>query len=314
MNIKPYNNILPTKLVLGCEPLGGTDWGKVNKSEVYKSIRRALDFGINTFDIADVYGLGKAEMELSKVLGKDRKNAFIITKFGIRWEAPVGRNRAFTYRDSSADYMNNALDASLKRLKIDTIPLYFIHWPDSKCNLENTIEALERAKEKGKIVNYGLSNFNIEAIPDHIFKDYSISAYQGCMNIVEAERDLKNFKKAIAHNLTTFGYGPLAQGLLSGKYNQYSNFDQSDRRFRLPHFQNGNWENNRSILDLLQILSKKYNKSISQLAIRWAFDGYKVVDCVIAGAKTPDQVEKNYGSLGFELSINDIQMINMLLN
>jgi aryl-alcohol dehydrogenase-like predicted oxidoreductase len=106
----------------------------------------------------------------------------------------------------------------------------------------------------------------------------------------------------------------LAQGLLSGKYNQYSNFDQSDRRFRLPHFQNGNWENNRSILDLLQILSKKYNKSISQLAIRWAFDGYKVVDCVIAGAKTPDQVEKNYGSLGFELSINDIQMINMLLN
>jgi aryl-alcohol dehydrogenase-like predicted oxidoreductase len=300
-----------SNLTFGCEPLGGTDWGEIDLPEIRKSIEFAFDLGINVFDVADVYGLGKAEEELTKSLGPKIRDAFVITKFGVRWEYKEGAERAITYKDSSPQYMVKALESSLRRLKLDTIPLYFIHWPDDKTLLEDTIEALQKVKSEGKILNYGISNFfNFEN--EDLFHKYNISAFQGPLNLIDFKRGINVFNSARQAKVTTFSYGPLAQGLLTGKFNQQTKFSLDDRRNRLPHFQHENWEANDKILSSLNKISKKYNKSISQIAIRWVIDNCNV-DSVITGAKSREQVSSNFETLDFSLEINDINTLNEIV-
>ena len=297
-----------SKLTFGCEPLGGTDWGKIDISEIRKSIEFAFDHGINTFDVADVYGLGNAEMELSKALGLKIKEAFIITKFGIRWEYNENGNRASTYKDSSPNYMIQALESSLRRLKIDCIPLYFIHWPDDNTKLDETIEALEKVKSEGKILNYGISNFfNFEN--EALFRKYKISAFQGPLNLIDFKRAINVFDSAKKAGATTFSYGPLAQGLLTGKFNQFTKFEIDDRRSRLSHFQLEEWDLNNKLLETLSSISSNYNKSVSQIAIRWVIDNCDI-DSVIVGAKNISQVKSNLETLEFILQKNDIELLD----
>lgn len=300
-----------SKLTFGCEPLGGTDWGKIDLSEIRKSIEFAFDLGINVFDVADVYGLGNAEVELAKSLGLKIRDAFIITKFGVRWEYKEGKARAITFKDSSPAYMVKALESSLRRLKVDTIPLYLIHWPDDKTLLEDTIEALQKVKSDGKIMNYGISNFfNFEN--EALFRKYNISAFQGPLNLIDFKRGINAFNSAKRASVSTFSYGPLAQGLLTGKFNQNSKFELDDRRNRLPHFQHENWEANNKILYSLNQISKKYNKNISQIAIRWVIDNCNI-DSVITGAKNREQVISNFETLSFSLDKNDIDTLNEIV-
>jgi len=256
-----------------------------------------------------VYGLGKAEIELSKALGSFRKDAFIITKFGVRWEKSNFGGRAFTYMDSSPSYLIKALHDSLKRLKIDAIPLYLIHWPDNKINIEETIIALEKVKSEGKIMNYGISNFFSEST-FLLFNDFNISAFQGPINLIDYKKSDLIFKQAKKQNITTFSYSPLAQGLFTGKYDSSSRFDQSDRRHRLIHFQPEHWEKNNKILNILNKLSIKYNRPISQIAIRWVIDNCKI-DSVVVSAKNVDQVDSNIDSLEFTLQQEDIDKLNI---
>lgn len=300
-----------SKLTFGCEPLGGADWGKIDLAEIRESIEFAFDLGINVFDVADVYGLGNAEIELAKALGPKIREAFIITKFGVRWENNEQGNRAITYKDASPKYMLYALESSLRRLKLDTIPLYFIHWPDDKTLLEDTIDALDKVKAEGKIMNYGISNFfNFDY--ESFSQKQNISAYQGPLNLIDFKRSINVFKSAKRASVTTFSYGPLAQGLLTGKFNQSTKFDLDDRRSRLPHFQNENWDINNQILHSLNQISKKYNKSPSQIAIRWVIDNCNI-DSVITGAKSRDQVSSNIETLNFILECDDIELLNNVI-
>jgi aryl-alcohol dehydrogenase-like predicted oxidoreductase len=306
MNI---NTIYPlSKLTFGCEPLGGTDWGKIDIPEIRKSIEFAFDNGINVFDVADVYGLGNAEIELSKALGLKIKDVFIITKFGVRWDYNENGNRASTYKDSSPKYMVQALESSLSRLRLDCIPLYLIHWPDNNTKLDETIESLEKVKSEGKILNYGISNFFNFKI-ESLFTKYKISAFQGPLNLIDFKRAINVFNSAKKVGVTTFSYGPLAQGLLTGKFNQFTKFEIDDRRSRLPHFQSEEWDMNNKILEVLSSISSNYNKSISQIAIRWVIDNCSI-DSVITGAKNISQVRSNLETLDFILEKNDIELLN----
>jgi aryl-alcohol dehydrogenase-like predicted oxidoreductase len=300
-----------SNLTFGCEPLGGTDWGKIDIPEIRKSIEFAFDNGINVFDVADVYGLGNAEMELSKALGLKIKDVFVITKFGVRWEYNENGKRALTYKDTSPKYMVQALESSLSRLNLDCIPLYFIHWPDNNTKLDETIEALEKVKSEGKILNYGISNFfNFEN--ESLFSKYKISAFQGPLSLIDFKRAINVFNTAKKAGVTTFSYGPLAQGLLTGKFNQFTRFENDDRRSRLPHFQLDEWELNNKILEALNSIAFNYNKSASQIAIRWVIDNCKI-DSVIIGAKNISQVRSNLETLDFILEKNDIEILNNII-
>ena len=299
-----------TSLGLGCEPLGGTDWGHIDHDEVRSAVGRAFDLGIRVFDTADVYGLGRSEIELSKALGVNRHKATVITKFGVRWEQNGNKKRALTYKDASPAYLTQALENSLRRLDLDTIPVYLVHWPDQSTLIDDTLDALERLRVQGKIISYGLSNFDNKSI-ESLVKNYNVSAVTLPYNLVEREK-LKLLSNVLeSSDILSFSYGPLAQGLLTGKYMCDAKFDTSDRRHRLPHFSSQMWVRNKNLLDFLEILGEKYDKTISQVALRWVLDSGSV-DSVIVGAKSCKQIEENYSALGWRLSKEDVSELSMI--
>jgi len=301
---------MPSRLAMGCEPLGGMDWGDVDISSLRKAVSQAWDLGITVFDTADVYGLGKGEEELSRALGSNRHDAFIITKFGVAWKVSSNGGRAKTFRDSSPSYMRRALEASLRRLRIDVIPLYLVHWPDPKTQLDEILEALENVRQEGKILNYGLSNFDEFSVLSSTQR-HSLSAVESAYNLIDKASQRKMFCIAKNKGLHCFSYGPLAQGLLTGKYDSSHVFKTTDRRTRLVHFQQHNWSKNSKILSLLKEMAEKYEKPVSQCALRWILED-SLIDTVIIGAKNSAQVRSNFDALSWNMDPKDVEKLSSL--
>ena len=307
-----HSGLAPSRLAMGCEPLGGTDWGDIDIPLARHAVQCALDVGITVFDTADVYGLGRSEIELSRALGNRRHEAFIITKFGVRWQTVVSGERARTFKDSSPAYLRTALEGSLGRLKIEAIPLYLVHWPDQSTSLDDTLAALEIMRQEGKILNYGLSNFSDIEIKKSA-KKFTVSAVEGPYNLVDRKRGESMFRSARQYGMVCIAYGTLAQGLLAGGYNENAVFKPNDRRSRLPIFAQNQWQKNNAILNMIEKISRKNQKTISQVAIRWTLDsGY--VDIAIVGAKSPAQIEVNVGALNWQLSPEDMKSLEMAAN
>jgi len=303
-----HSGLLPSQIAMGCEPLGGTDWGYIDFPLARSAVQCALDMGVTVFDIADVYGLGRGEEELSIALGGRRHEAFIITKFGVRWQIDKAGGRARTFRDASPAYLKIALENSLRRLRIDAIPLYLVHWPDPNIRINETLAMLEDVRREGKILNYGLSNFDADVITEAAAQ-FSISAVEGSYNLIERKRSESMFRVAGQYGIARFAYGPLAQGLLTGKYDKQTKFGLNDRRKRLPQFAGERWDNNSTILNMLSEIACRYQKTPAQTAIRWALDsGY--VDAAIVGANSPSQIESNVGALNWKLSPQDFEALN----
>ena len=288
-----------TPIGLGCEQLGGTDWGAVNISDVRKAVNMAWDMGVRVFDTADVYGLGQSEIELANTLGQRRHQAVIVSKFGCRWTSQVFGERANIVKDASASYTRLALEGSLKRLRIEAIPLYLLHWPDEKTPIEETLEVLEKCKTQGKIVSYGVSNFKWEKCQTFMAK-YPLSALEGPYSLISIEPGINEYEKARESGLEILTYGPLAQGLLAAKYIDNIKFSNNDRRYRLLHFSENSLSNSRHLLELLLQAAQDYNKTPAQVALRWILD-QKFIGTAIVGAKNSTQVVENMGALGWKL-------------
>jgi len=288
---------------MGCEPLGGVDWGEVDDDQVRCTLKTALDLGINTFDTADVYGLGRSERVLSDVLGAYRHEVVIITKFGVNWESPVGPGRAETFLDSSPKHVVEALEASLRRLRVDTIPLYLIHWPDPDTPLADTIEALLKCQDTGKIRYLGVSNFPAPLIGEaHGHARLSVA---GCQySLIDRSPEEAVFPCCSRLGISVVVYGTLAQGLLTGKYGADTQFSTHDRRHRLLHFQTSQWKTNTRLLDKLRKTGRRYGKSAAQVAINWTLN-HPNVACAVVGAKSPEQMKANVASVGWKLQDQD---------
>ncbi len=224
-----------SRIVMGCEQLGGTDWGTIQEGEVARAVGRALDLGVNAFDTADVYGLGRSEERLADALGPRRREAVIITKFGVAWKESASGGRAETRIDNSEAHMRRALEASLRRLRLDAIPVYLVHKPDPETPLEETIETLNEFKREGKIRYFGVSNFSAGQI--------AAASALGPVALAQMEYSLLNrgaeaeaLPRCAALGVGAMAYGVLGFGILSGKYGVASSFEKSDRRERLPAF------------------------------------------------------------------------------
>lgn len=277
-------------IVVGCEQLGGTDWGEFDPKEVERAIDSAWSRNIRTFDTADVYGLGESERRLSKVLGGRRHEAFIISKGGVRWWND-GAGRARTTKDNTPAYLRSAIEDSLRRLAVETIPLYFIHWPDGETPLELVFETLLKAREEGKIQSVGLSNFSCSDM-EMARHEFGLDAVQLSFNLLEAEAQRHALTRLGALNLRRFGYAPLAQGLLAGKFSAATRFAANDRRHRLPHFAADQWGRNLRVLNRLSEVAAETGRSTSEVVLRWTMQT-GLIDHMIVGVKNSDQIEMN---------------------
>ena len=224
----------PSKITFGCEPLGGTDWGNISLKQIEYAINKAIDIGVNSFDTAAVYGLGLSEERLSQILGKKRHDLFIATKGGLKWSSEIQSKRAEILKDSSPKQLTKDIKASLRRLNIESIPLFYIHWPDKNQRIEESVYTLNKLKKDGLIKNIGLSNFNLDNLKS-AQKVSRVDYIQIPWNIIERPSlELVNY--CIDNNIYIIVYNALSSGLLTGKFKFNSKFPSNDRRSRLEIF------------------------------------------------------------------------------
>lgn len=296
------------EMVLGCEQLGGADWGSHDPASARAAVERALELGITLFDTADVYGLGRGEQELGRALGARRRDVTIITKGGVRWSGGADGTRATTWRDSSPGYLRSAIEASLRRLALDVIPVYLVHWPDADTPLEATLECLEQARARGLIASYGLSNFEPSVVllaASH----FNVTASESSLNLLSPVQQVEGFRALRARGISTLGYGALAQGLLTGKYSMGHAFEAGDRRRRLGHFTDEAFIHYRPVLKALAAVAGTLGRSQAEVAIRWVLDRGGATSVVI-GARSPAQVSANCGAVGWTLSNADVARLD----
>lgn len=296
-----------SRLTLGCEALGGTDWGDYEIADVVRAIDAAWELGINAFDVADVYGLGLAEERLASALGARRHDAVLITKFGVAWEGGGPGRRARIYSDASPEHLREALSASLRRLRVDCIPVYLVHRPDSRIPLDVTLEGLERCRAEGKIRCYGLSNFTSETV-GAAFGRPGLAALENQYSLVDRRCEAL-FSEASRRGVGVLAYGTLAHGFLTGKYSAESRFPESDRRHRQEVFSEEGWRCNKGILESLRGIAGRLGRPCAQVALRWALGG-GIVTSAIVGAKSAEQVADLVSSLSCPLTDGDREVLS----
>jgi len=292
-----------SRLGMGCAVIGGYDYGKVDDRESVAAIQKAVELGVNFFDTADVYGFGHAEEILAQGLGPRRHEVVIATKFGVAWN-----EEGKTSRDLSAKRVVQALEASLRRLRLDCIPVYQIHWPDPRTPIAETLEALKKCQEAGKIRHIGCCNFPADLV-DQAQAYCRVESVQ--MPYSLAERDSR---ETIRHchekyNMAVLTYSPLAQGLFSGRYGRDSQFEGTDLRKRSYLFQGERFESNLALLDRLRLVAGRHGRTPAQAAIRWILEESGVT-CVLTGVKGPEEIEENAGALGWSLSPPDSAILD----
>lgn len=287
-----WSRVPLSRVALGCELLGGADWGSVNLDDAVAAVREALDSGVTVFDTADVYGLGRSEEVLARALGRELADVVIVTKGGVAWGAGAQGARSKTRRDLSPTHLRAAAHASLRRLGIDQLPLYLAHWPDERYSAEEVVATLTELCDEGLLGAFGLSNFDTVALAQH--------GLLGSINAIEIEHSLLRpqvdaLALARTHGAVSLTYGSLAQGLLTGKYPPGHKFPSNDRRHRLIHFSSQRHSYD-SVLTNLQDLAVAYGRSQAEIAVRWALQKGPT-DCVIVGARNPRQLADSLASL-----------------
>lgn len=291
-----------SRLCFGGCPMGGYGWGKVSKDDIIEAVHLAIDNGVNFFDNADTYGLGKSEETLGKALKGKREKAIIATKFGVRHE------NGKTFYDNSPKWINKAVELSLKRLGTDYIDIYQIHYRDVRTYVDDVVNALEKLQKKGYIRYFGISNIYEEDIAEFepfrksfvSFQDeYSLACRKNEKDIVEISKKLQ---------LTPLTWGSLGQGILTGKYNINSTFGPDDRRSKeiYVNFHGEKLKKNLEIVDCMQKISKENGKSISAIAIRFILDHIDN-SIVLAGIKNSTQLVSNVESMGWNLTKQQIE-------
>ena len=289
----------------GC-PMGGYGWGSVQESELLDAIHAALDAGVNFFDTADTYGLGQSERTLAKGLGSRRRDVVIESKFGVR----VGGGK--TVYDNSPEYIQLALEESLRRLNTDYIDVYLVHYRDGKTPIADVVGKLEELKAAGKLRYYGLSNIHGDGLEELLPYAGRFACCQDELSLAcrKNEDDLRAVQSRL--RATPMTWGSLGQGILTGKYNRENVcFGADDRRSReiYVNFHGEKLEQNLRIVEALKKIAANREKSVAACAIRWILDTLPE-SVVIAGVKRPAQLSANVEAMGWTLNEEELRELN----
>lgn len=290
----------------GCWEIGG-GYGHFDESEVVAAVQSALDLGINLFDTAEGYGYGQSERLLGKALGARRKEAIVVTKFGIY--RPEGEWQ----RDSRRETALAAIDRSLKALGTDYVDVYLIHWPDRETPLEESMGALEEIVQAGKARFVGVSNFTPDQIETCMAtRRVDIAQYGYHMFDRRLEREI--FPTISEHGIGLMTYGSLAHGLLAGAFTPETTFDEDDWRsngiaFNIPLFTEEVFARNVAAVEDLKPIAARHGKTVAHLALRWVLSN-PVVSVALVGFRRPAEVEEGAASLDWSLDEETLEEID----
>lgn len=306
-------------VILGTWALGGWLWGGTEKNKPIETIHSAIDEGINCIDTAPVYGFGLSEELVGKAIKGKRDQIVIATKCGLVWDDRPGTTNFFETQDNDGKALDvlrclrkesilAECDASLKRLGIDEIDLYQCHWPDPGTPIDDTIEALLDLKDKGKILEFGVSNFTVEMVADMIDKEAPPVSNQIKYSFLSKETEKDIIPYCMENNIGIIAYSPMEMGLLAGKITMDTEFPDDDTRGGRPWFETENRRKALNAIDTIKPIAEKYDVTIAQLILAATIE-VPGVTYAIAGARTPEQAISNAGTLNFELSEEDLSFV-----
>ena len=287
---------------LGCMGLSGT-YGPADDGESITLVHRAIDLGVNHLDSSDMYGWGHNEELIGKALKGRRDRVVLTTKFG-QVQNPGGPNLV----NGRPEYVVQACDASLKRLGVDVIDLYYQHRVDPTVPIEETVGGMKRCVEQGKARFLGLS----EAAPDTVrraHRIHPITALQSEYSLLyraEAEETLPTLRGL---GVSFVAYSPLGRSLLTGQIQKPQDIPQGDRRLAHPRFQGDNLVKNIELVHRIEAMARDKGCTPGQLVLAWLLaQGPEVV--AIPGTKRIDRLQENIGALQVRLDAADVARLS----
>ncbi len=301
-----------TPIGYGAWAIGGGNWefawGAQDDDESVRTIERALDAGINWIDTAAIYGLGHSEGVVARALRNSSSKPHVFTKCSMRWD----ENRQI-YRNLKAASLQEELENSLRRLNVDAIDLYQIHWPNPEDEIEEGWETLARFKEEGKVRYIGVSNFNVEQMK-RVQKIAPITSLQPPYSLLRRDIETDILPFCEAHNIGIINYSPMVSGLLSGKMTaeRIGKLPADDWRRRSPNFNEPKLSRNLRLVELLREIGKEHNVEPGVVAIAWTLR-VPAITAAIVGARRPDQVDGILPAAIFRLSPAEIARIEAFL-
>ncbi len=293
-----------TPLGIGAWAIGGSGWefgwGEQDDNDSIAAIRAGLDAGLNWIDTAAVYGLGHSEEVVSKALQGLSKKPYVFTKCERRW----GADRKI-FPSLKADSIRKECEDSLRRLKIDVIDLYQVHWPQPDEDIEEGWTEMAKLKDEGKVRWIGVSNFNVEQMKRAI-KIAPITSLQPPYSLLvrDIEREILPF--VLQNKIGTLVYSPMRAGLLTGKMTRERalNLPKDDWRSKNPDFQEPKLSRNLELVEILRKIGERNGKAPGEVALAWALHN-PAVTAAIVGLRKADQVHGTVGALSFRLTDED---------
>ncbi len=293
-------------LGLGCMGMSNV-YGASDETEAIATIHRAIELGMNFLDSADMYGGGKNEELVGRAIRDRRDKVVLATKFG-QVRGPDGRPAGINGRP---DYVRAACDASLKRLGLDHIDLYYQHRVDRATPIEETVGAMAELVKAGKVRYLGLS----EAAPETIRRGnavHPISALQTEYSLWTRDVEAEILPTCRALGIGFVAYSPLGRGFLTGQFHSAEDFPQGDWRHGHPRMSGDNFTHNRALVAKVEALAAKKGCTPAQLALAWVLaQGNDIV--AIPGTKRRGYLEQNGAAIGVRLNAADLETLNAAL-
>lgn len=323
-----YRNLGKSDLSLsvvtfGAWAAGGWMWGGTERNEAVKAIQAGFDLGVTSIDTAPAYGQGTSEEIVGEAIrGVRRDKVQILTKFGLSWEGTKGQlffhsqdndgKPIDIYRYSGKDGIMRECEASLKRLGTDYIDLYQIHWADPTTPVHETMEAVGRLIEQGKVRYAGVCNYDV-ALMQEAAQTIDLVSDQVPYSMVRRDIENELVPYLMKNSQSVLAYSPLQRGLLAGKIKPGHNFSVGDTRADLPYYSEMNIELTNRFLARIKPLADEKNATLSQLVIRWTIE-QPGITIALVGARNAAQAVENAKAADIRLSAAELSFIQSELD
>jgi aryl-alcohol dehydrogenase-like predicted oxidoreductase len=292
-------------------------WGGTDENDSLAAIEAAIDQGINTIDTAAIYGMGYSEELVGKAIKGKRDKVIIATKCGMRWDSQEGSapwpqkdnqgRDVIIRKNSRPDSIAYECEQSLKRLGIDAIDLYQIHWPDISTPVEDSIRAMEKLRQQGKIRNIGVSNYDAQWLAKGS-KIATIVSNQPPYSLIQRKIEKETLPYCREHNIGVICYSPMERGLLAGAIPPERKFPPGDDRGTYPFFTVENRKRVMKSLEKIKPIADKHKASFAQVVINWTAH-VPGITAAIVGARNAEQVEHNVQAFNFTLTPDELGQI-----
>ena len=301
-----------TPVGFGSWAIGGGDWafgwGAQDDGDAIVAIERAVELGINWIDTAAVYGLGHSEELVAKAVAGMKNKPWIFTKCSLVWDA-----RRQMGNSLKADSIRRECEASLKRLRVDAIDLYQIHWPNPEADLEEGWQEMARLKEEGLVRHIGVSNFSVDQLR-RIIPIAPVATLQPPYSMLRPAIEQTLLPFCMEQNIGVIVYSPMLSGMLSGAMTREraANFSADDWRRNNKEFQEPRLSANLKLVELLKRIGSPHGHSAGEVAIAWTLR-HPAVTGAIVGGRNAAQVDGIVGAAEFRLSAEEIGAIERFI-